>query len=113
MRLGDVRWIIGLWLNVYMSTHILEPKLTIFFYVFSQRNLSKESYGSLAKANPNIALFGTFKSSVPMVIFGVEIKSALRQEKSFYIVKMALFGTFKSSVPTEGTNVLCIVPNID
>ena len=94
-----------------MRTHILEPKLTIFFYVFSQRNLSKESYGSLAKANPNIALFG--KSSVPMIFFGVEIKSALRQEKSFYIVKMALFGTFKSSVPTEGTNVLCIVPNID
>jgi hypothetical protein len=51
--------------------------------------------------------------SLPMIIFGVEIKSALRQEKSFYIVKMALFGTFKSSVPTEGTNVLCIVPNID
>ena len=42
-----------------MSTHVLEPT------IFSQRNLSKESYGRLAKANPNVALFGTFKSSVP------------------------------------------------
>jgi hypothetical protein len=52
--------------------YLYKLKPIIFFYVFSQRNLSKESYklrSLVAEANPNIAFFGTFKSSVPMIIF--------------------------------------------